>query len=55
MYEAMAGRGDTAVCFFGIMPDPTLLTYMVGDTILGADRRMEAGIERVQGAVTHQG
>jgi hypothetical protein len=48
MYEEMAVRGETGVCFLRITPDPTLSTYMVGHSIWELMRRMEAGIERVR-------
>jgi len=48
MYEEMAQRGETGVCFLGITPDPTLSTYMVGRSLWEVVRRMETGIERVR-------
>ena len=48
MYEEMATRGETGVCFLRITPDPTLSTYMVGHSIWELARRMETGIERVR-------
>lgn len=48
MYEEMARRGETGVCFLRITPDPTLSTYMVGHSIWEVVRRMETGIERVR-------
>lgn len=48
MYEEMAGRGETGVCFLRITPDATLSTYMVGHSIWELMRRMESGIERVR-------
>jgi nitroimidazol reductase NimA-like FMN-containing flavoprotein (pyridoxamine 5'-phosphate oxidase superfamily) len=48
MYEELALRGETGVCFLRITPDPTLSTYMVGHTIWELMRRMETGIERVR-------
>jgi hypothetical protein len=47
MYEEMAGRGETGVCFLRITPDPALSTYMVGHSLWELMRRMETGIERV--------
>jgi hypothetical protein len=48
MYEEMALRGETGVCFLRITPDVTLSTYMVGHSMWELMRRMEAGIERVR-------
>jgi nitroimidazol reductase NimA-like FMN-containing flavoprotein (pyridoxamine 5'-phosphate oxidase superfamily) len=48
MYEDLARRGETGVCFLRITPDQTLSTYMVGHSIWELMRRMEAGIEQVR-------
>jgi hypothetical protein len=48
MYEEMAGRGETGVCFLRITPDPTPSTYRAGHSIWELMRRMEAGIELVR-------
>lgn len=48
MYEEMAARGESGVCFVRITPAPTLSTYMVGHSIWDLMRRMETGIERVR-------
>lgn len=48
MYEEMAGRGETGVCFLRITPDPAISTYMVGHSIWEVLRRMETGNERVR-------
>jgi len=53
MYEDLARRGETGVCFLRITPDPTLSTYMVGHSLWELMRRMETGIERVRVPVTH--
>lgn len=48
MYEELARRGETGVCFLRITPDTTLSTYMVGHSILEVMREMEAATERVR-------
>lgn len=42
-YRAMERRGETRICFLKITPEPLAQSYMVGTTVLGLLRHMEAG------------
>jgi general stress protein 26 len=47
-YDAMERRGETRICFLKITPQPLVQSYMVGTTVLGLLRNMEAGAGRVR-------
>jgi hypothetical protein len=42
-YQAMERRGEARICFLKITPEPLVQSYMVGTTVLGLMRHMEAG------------
>jgi general stress protein 26 len=47
-YRAMARRGETRICFLKITPEPLVHSYMVGTTVFGLMRHMEAGAGQVR-------
>jgi hypothetical protein len=46
-YRAMERRGETRICFLKITPEPLVHSYMVGTTVFGLVRHMEAGAGQV--------
>ncbi len=42
-YDAMERGGETRICFLKVTPQPLIHSYMVGTTVLGLLRNMEAG------------
>jgi general stress protein 26 len=46
-YLAMERRGETRICFLKITPEPLVHSYMVGTTVFGLVRHMEAGAGQV--------
>jgi general stress protein 26 len=42
-YRAMERRGETRICYLKITPEPLAHSYMIGATVLGLMRHMEAG------------
>jgi general stress protein 26 len=47
-YQAMERRGETRICFLKITREPLVQSYMVGTTVLGLMRHMEAGVGQVR-------
>jgi hypothetical protein len=43
----MERRGETRICFLKITPEPLVHSYMVGTTVFGLVRHMEAGAGQV--------
>jgi len=48
MYDELHRRGERAICFLRIMPDPVIFTYMLDRSIWEMRQRMETGTEKVQ-------